>query len=199
MNKKIIMLLSGVLLISCITSPTNNSLIPEEPSSALATTKAPWNTTSFAKKKSTINPASMVTAHNHWRTKTGVPALKWSNDLTASAQQWADQLAWSGCRMKHSTGANGENIFWAGAVQRSDDTLSMQEITEQNVVDAWGNEVKDYDYASNSCHGVCGHYTQVVWKSTKEVGCGKASCPDKGQIWVCQYTPRGNMIGQKPY
>ena len=141
----------------------------------------------------------MVAAHNQWRSKTGVPALKWSNDLTASAQQWADQLARSGCRVKHSTGADGENIYWAGAAQRSDGTSSMQEITEQNVVDAWGNEVKDYDYASNSCHGVCGHYTQVVWKNTTEVGCGMAACNDKAQIWVCQYTPRGNMVGQKPY
>jgi pathogenesis-related protein 1 len=198
MHKKIITLLSGFLLTSCVTSPTNSSLAPEEFSPAPVTTTTAWNT-SFAKKKSTIDPAAMVAAHNQWRSKTGVPALKWSNNLTASAQQWADQLARSGCRVKHSTGTNGENIYWAGAAQRSDGTSSMQEITEQNVVDAWGNEVKDYDYASNSCHGVCGHYTQVVWKSTTEVGCGMAFCSDKAQVWVCQYTPPGNMVGKKPY
>ena len=122
----------------------------------------------------TINTEAMIAAHNQWRSKTGVPDLKWSDDLAASSQQWADQLAGSGCKMKHSTGPNGENIYWAGAAQRSDGTSSMQTITEQNVVDAWGDEVKGYDYASNSCHGVCGHYTQVVWKSTTEVGCGMA-------------------------
>jgi uncharacterized protein YkwD len=198
MNKKIITLLSGFLLTSCVTSPTNSSFTTEESSPAPATTKTAWNT-SFAKKKSTIDPATMVAAHNQWRTRTGVPAIRWSNGLTASAQQWADQLARSGCRIKHSTGANGENIYWAGAAQRSDGTSSRQEITEQNVVDAWGNEVKDYDYASNSCHGVCGHYTQVVWKSTAEVGCGMTFCSDKAQIWVCHYSPRGNMVGQRPY
>ncbi|MCI5139186.1 MAG: hypothetical protein D3922_12405, partial [Candidatus Electrothrix sp. AR1] len=62
-----------------------------------------------------------------------------------------------------------------------------------------GGGVKYYDYATNSCHSVCGHYTQVVWRSTKEVGCGMASCNDKAQLWVCQYNPRGNMLGQKPY
>ena len=152
-----------------------------------------------SENKKNFDPATLTGAHNQWRIKTGVSALKWSNDLAASAQQWADQLAQGGCRMKHSTGANGENIYWAGAAQRSDGTSSIQKITEQNVVDAWGNEVKDYDYASNSCHGVCGHYTQVVWKSTTEVGCGMAACSDKAQIWVCQYSPRGNMVGQKPY
>jgi pathogenesis-related protein 1 len=146
-----------------------------------------------------VDPTTMTAVHNQWRFKTGVPNLTWSNDLTASAQKWADKLAQSGCKMKHSTTTNGENIYWAGAAQRTDGTSSAQEITDQNVVDAWGNEVKYYDYANNSCHSVCGHYTQVVWKSTTKVGCGMATCNDKEQIWVCQYTPHGNMVGQKPY
>ena len=149
--------------------------------------------------KKAVDPAAMTAAHNQWRSKTGVPALQWSKDLAASAGKWANQLVRSGCNMKHSTGPYGENIYWAGPLSFSDGTSLPQEISDQEVVDAWGNEIKYYDYATNSCHGVCGHYTQVVWKSTKEVGCGMASCPDKGQIWVCQYTPRGNMIGQKPY
>ncbi|MCW5202954.1 hypothetical protein VU13_02945 [Desulfobulbus sp. US5] len=198
MNKKTITLLSGFLLTSCVTSPTTNSFTTEKASPTLMDTEAALNT-SITQKKSTINPVTMVAAHNQWRTKTGVPALKWSNDLAVSAQQWAGQLTQDGCKMKHSTGPNGENIYWAGGAQQSDGTSSMQEIIEQNVVDAWGNEVKDYDYASNSCHGVCGHYTQVVWKSTTEVGCGMAACSNKAQIWVCQYSPRGNMVGQKPY
>jgi hypothetical protein len=72
------------------------------------------------------------------------------------------------------------------------------------VVDAWGNEKKDYDYANNSCQSgaVCGHYTQVVWRSTKLVGCGVASCSagnSKAQVWVCQYSPPGNYVGERPY
>ncbi len=198
MHKKIIMLLSGLLLTSCATSQTNNSLTTEEPSPAPTATEIVWGS-SVAKSDSSLDPAAMVAAHNQWRSKTGVPALQWSTDLAASAQKWAEQLTRSGCIMKHSAGANGENIYWAGAAQRSDGTSSAQEIIDQNVVDAWGNEVQYYDYANNICHSVCGHYTQVVWKSTTEVGCGMAFCGDKAQIWVCQYTPPGNMVGQKPY
>lgn len=172
--------------------------LKEKSSSAPVATETVRDT-SAATSNPSLDPAAMLAAHNQWRSKTGVPALKWSNDLTASAQKWADQLARSGCKMKHSTGKYGENIYWAGAAQRSDGTSSVQQIIDQNAVDAWGNEVQDYDYASNSCHGVCGHYTQVVWKSTTEVGCGMAVCSDKGQLWVCQYTPRGNMVGEKPY
>jgi len=41
---------------------------------------------------------------------------------------------------------------------------------------------------------VFGHYTQMVWKNTKEVGCGFA-----GSSLVCRYSPPGNYFGQKPY
>jgi pathogenesis-related protein 1 len=72
----------------------------------------------------------------------------------------------------------------------------------KEVVDAWGGEMKDYTYAQNSCAAgkVCGHYTQVVWKNTTTIGCGMAICDNpKNQIWVCQYLPSGNWVGQKPY
>jgi len=47
---------------------------------------------------------------------------------------------------------------------------------------------------------MCGHYTQVVWRSTTTVGCAMAVCKDsQEQIWVCQYQKPGNWVGQKPY
>ena len=42
------------------------------------------------------------------------------------------------------------------------------------VVRSWASESRDYDHSSNRCSGVCGHYTQVVWGDTKEVGCAVA-------------------------
>jgi pathogenesis-related protein 1 len=46
---------------------------------------------------------------------------------------------------------------------------------------------------------MCGHYTQVVWKDSKEVGCAAYQCDDKSQVWVCQYKPAGNYVDQKPF
>ena len=64
-------------------------------------------------------------------------------------------------------------------------------------------------YSSNSCSGVCGHYTQIVWRSTTEVGCGLRVCTTgspfdshPGATWtmvVCDYRPPGNFRGQRPY
>ena len=77
---------------------------------------------------------------------------------------------------------------------------AAQTISATQVTASWGAEKKDYTYASNTCATgkVCGHYTQVVWKTSTEVGCGKAMCADKSQVWACQYTPAGNYVGQKP-
>ena len=95
----------------------------------------------------------------------------------------------------------GENLFWASPLNYSDGSSAVQIITPTQVVDNWASEKADYNYASNTCAAgkVCGHYTQVVWRSTVEIGCGRAVCQDNSQVWVCNYNPAGNIIGQRPY
>lgn len=147
--------------------------------------------------------AEMVAAHNTWRAEVGVSNLKWSATLADSAQAWAESLkANRACKMVHSQAADvGENLYWASPLMYSSGRLELQPITPTHVTDNWGGEKKDYSYASNTCASgkVCGHYTQVVWKNTTEVGCGKAICTDKSQVWACQYASPGNYVGQKPY
>ena len=40
----------------------------------------------------------------------------------------------------------------------------------------WYNEKKDYDHDAGQFSPGTGHYTQVVWKGSKELGCGEAMC-----------------------
>jgi len=41
-----------------------------------------------------------------------------------------------------------------------------------------------------------GHFTQLVWKGSKQIGCG-ASCNNSNKCYVtCNYYPPGNYIGQ---
>ena len=69
----------------------------------------------------------------------------------------------------------------------------------------WASEKQNYTYADNSCSAVCGHYTQVVWANTAEVGCGIKLCETinsggkKVVMFGCDYSPPGNSQGQKPY
>lgn len=153
-----------------------------------------------------VTPAEqteMVAAHNSWRGQVGVKNLNWSSTLADSAQAWANSLRETqGCKMVHSkTKGVGENLYWASPLMYSDGTAELQAISATEVTATWGDEKKNYTYDSNSCAAgkVCGHYTQVVWKASTEVGCGKAICADKSQVWACQYSPAGNYVGQKPY
>ena len=135
-------------------------------------------------------------AHNAWRTKYGVPPLVWDTKLAAFAQQWADTRAKTGAGHRPNT-PYGENIFWAGGSAP----------TPKFVVDGWGGEVTSYDLATDTCQPtkVCLHFTQLVWKTTTKVGCGMASSTTppvgvtwsgKDVYWVCNYTPRGNVVGR---
>ena len=150
---------------------------------------------------------SMLAAHTPVRISHKLQPLTWSSELAQNAQQWAQHLAAHGCKMQHRQHAGkarlqvGENIYWGSPVTWSDGRREVQSIESADVVSAWADEVHDYHYASNTCKAgkQCGHYTQVVWRDTKQVGCGMSLCPDQGQIWVCNYDPPGNWVGEKPY
>lgn len=133
----------------------------------------------------------MVARHNYWRSKVSCQSVKWSSDLAKYAQQWADHLASLGCEMKHRPPDKyGENIYWSSGLQNKSD----------HIVDSWASEQEFYNEKNNSCKRgeVCGHYTQAVWCNTTSIGCGMAKCGDE-EIWVCNYDPPGNWVGQRPY
>lgn len=133
-------------------------------------------------------------AHNRYRSKVPVANLVWDAKIARYARQWANYLKRKGCAMQHRPRSGrykqkyGENLAWA----------SGQKLDAYKVVKMWHDEKKDYNYQNNSCRAVCGHYTQVIWKASRHVGCAMASCGRK-EIWVCNYDPPGNWVGQKPY
>jgi pathogenesis-related protein 1 len=130
----------------------------------------------------------MLAAHNAVRAKVGVPPLVWSEKLAAAAQEWADTLI-AQRRFEHRpNSSHGENLF----------RLDGGRATPRNVVERWASEQANFNYKSNRCKGECGHYTQIVWRSTKEVGCAVARGGGR-EVWVCEYAPPGNYVGQRPY
>jgi pathogenesis-related protein 1 len=149
-----------------------------------------------------------VPAHNTVRSRHRLPPLKWSPQLANYAQQWADQLRKrNNCRMKHRPHTGrfaqqyGENLLWVGPTRWSDGRVELYRMSPEMITDVWADERRDYRYRSNSCKRgkICGHYTQVVWRDTQEIGCAKAVCRDQSQLWVCNYNPPGNYRGKKPY
>ncbi|XP_078687381.1 Golgi-associated plant pathogenesis-related protein 1-like [Branchiostoma floridae x Branchiostoma belcheri] len=128
-----------------------------------------------------------LAVHNELRAKHGAPALKLSDKLTEHAQKWADHLAKIG-KLEHSEGSGyGENV----AMQWGDD------VPARSFVQQWYSEVERYDFGDKggNYQPSAGHFSQVVWKGSKELGVGTAKS-DKGMaVTVCNYSPPGNMQG----
>lgn len=144
-------------------------------------------------------------ALNNCARKTVIPAaspalanLSWNTTLATQAQNYANN-----CNYVHSGAPNvGENLY-AGAVS-SGFPSNVEIAAAQN----WAGEFPNYNYATMGCTGQCGHYTQMVWRSTSSVGCGIRNCTTNSPFqppftnWtlvVCQYSPAGNFSGQRPY
>ena len=152
-----------------------------------------------------IDSAAIIAAHNKWRSEAGVTEkLEYSPALASTAQAWVDNLKRTNhCRMRHSPaqGQYGENLYRASAQTWSDGSRELQQVSPEKVLDSWGSEKADYDYVNNHCSAgkQCGHYTQMVWRTTTNVGCAMAVCEDtREQVWACRYQPAGNLTGSKP-
>jgi uncharacterized protein YkwD len=127
----------------------------------------------------------MLDAHNQVRARHCAAPLTWSPKLAQVAQQWANTLRDRGCKFEHSGGRYGENLA-AG----TSETLDAQEVT-----DMWYGEVKQYAFPDGGFSMETGHFTQVVWRQTTQLGCGVSTCRGM-DIWVCEYDPPGNVQGQ---
>lgn len=142
----------------------------------------------------------MLDAHNKARAgeNKGLASLKWSANLHTDAQALADQ-----CKFDHSVPkGQGQNMYMTSASTAS----------AGKAVQSWMSEKADYTYGptGGTCAPgkACGHYTQVIWSTTTEVGCGVKTCGGiteqgkaigPGTMLVCNYSPPGNFTGRAPY
>lgn len=137
----------------------------------------------------------LLAAHNAYRAEIGVPALAWSDTLAMGAEAWALHLANDVHGLQHSgDAATGENLaMW-----------SAGRVTLTQFVGLWGAE-KSYfveasfpDVSSTGDWRAVGHYTQMVWRQTRQVGCGSATAGGYDYL-VCRYAPQGNFMGERVF
>ena len=146
-----------------------------------------------------INPfaQALLAEHNSERDRLGVPRLEWSQDLAQQAQGWADELARKG-RMEHASRADrngaGENLWMGAAGYYGPDTMIGMMVDEKQhyTHGVFPKVSKTGKWAD------VGHYTQIIWRDTQQVGCAVA----KGRtddFLVCRYWPAGNTYGRIAY
>jgi len=138
----------------------------------------------------------VLAVHNQYRAEVNVPDARWSNTLAQDAQQWADTLAARGGDLEHSRNRNGagENL-WAG---------SAGGFSYEDMVNGWGEEKQYFmagkfpDVSTTGSWSDVGHYTQMIWRDTTDVGCAIASGGGM-DVLVCRYSPAGNYQGESVY
>lgn len=136
--------------------------------------------------------AAALARHNELRARHGAPSLEWSDALARSAQYMASR-----CVFIHSRSGLGENLLMGSA-------------DLARAVTMWYGEIYYYNFDEPGFDMSTGHFTQVAWMSTRQVGCALDDCDDgvvvplsnggsvtvkNTQLVVCQYWPAGNVIG----
>ena len=137
--------------------------------------------------------------HNRERSKLDIPKLAWDPALARDAEVWAQHLTDVGY-LVHSPDEpldpdpEGENL-WAG---------TKGYYGPEEMVGLWVAEKRYYKpglfphVATNGNMETVGHYTQVMWRSTKAVGCAIAH-GHRDDFLVCRYSEGGNVIGERPF
>ncbi len=174
-----------VLLAGCASRPEKPAAVP------VSSGSKPAAKSGSGSKMSAKDIQAITAYHNKVRTDVGVGPMKWSAALAVYAQEWADHLAATTCRMAHRTQRKyGENLYQGTAGY----------YTAVDAAKGWESEKKDYrgGVLTESNWHPSGHYTQMVWRETAALGCGEAIC-DKTLIVACNYDPPGNHIGRRPY
>ena len=127
-------------------------------------------------------------AHNKYRRKHHVPPLTLNKDLCKIAQSYAERLlatnSFNHSKNKYKGNEIGENLYMC----------SGKVATGEMATTDWYNEIKIHNFRKDFQSGT-GHFTQVVWKGTEEVGFGVAN---KGSTYfvVANYYPPGNFLGE---
>ncbi|KAL7421214.1 hypothetical protein Q5752_004099 [Cryptotrichosporon argae] len=157
-----------------------------EPSVAMPSpTSTSTSSAAAASQSLDATAQAWVDAHNTARAQYGAGALTWNADLVPTAQSNAEQ-----CDMVHTNA--GENIAGQSGA-----------LSPQEAVQLWMDEASSYDWSNPGYSDATGHFTQVVWKASTELGCYTTSCAagtlfgaEYGTSYVatCEYRPVGNVV-----
>ncbi|VDD91063.1 unnamed protein product [Enterobius vermicularis] len=149
--------------------------------------------------------------HNVYRKVHDAYPLVHDDYAALHAQYWANHLASTLSCISHDPAKRfGENIFFYAAT-----VLPSETVLAKMTVHSFFIESKDYNYNNheNLDYHTRGHFTQLVWRSTKKLGIGVAIAYSSGNhgnpcmpnfpataiYVVIKYDPPGNVHSLRHY
>ncbi|RDW76647.1 CAP domain-containing protein [Aspergillus mulundensis] len=203
---------------STSTVESTSTVVAEQPeatswstswSTAWSTTQAPTTTETAVESTATASStetaansyqSNVLYSHNVHRANHSSPDVAWSSTLEASAQVLAAR-----CVYEHDTSINGGGYGQNIGYGTSSDEVAVM-ISNLMYNDEMGYYENLYGEATPdmTLFEKWGHFSQIVWKGTTEVGCATVSCPSLGNVdsatavpfTVCNYSPAGNYDGE---
>lgn len=152
-------------------SPTAKATLPSSPSTS---------SSSFEQ--------AVLGEHNRLRARHSAQPLKLNPAISRYAQEWANNLAARNTMQHRSNNKYGENLYAS---------FGRSTIAGEDAVKSWYDEIKYYKFGQPSPGNFSqvGHFTQVVWKESRELGVGMARNGNNIYV-VCNYDPPGNFTGK---
>jgi hypothetical protein len=131
--------------------------------------------------------------HNVYRlTIHCVGPLGFDPNATLAAREWATRSpqgtdAQGQIKFAHdpNPGIYGESLAWGPS------------LTAVQAVAMWYAEITKYDFNNPGFSETTGHFTQLVWASSRALGMSMARRGNLN-LWVARYSPAGNISGQFP-
>lgn len=136
--------------------------------------------------------------HNDERDSLGLSPLVWDSALALDAARYARQMA-ATSRFQHSSKSSrsvpsGENL-WMGPRRLYDYEVMIGSFLDEKPMFRRGGKLPDI--SSTGRWQDVGHYSQIIWRSTRKVGCALAEGANYDYL-VCRYFPAGNAFGRGP-
>ncbi|XP_074630956.1 Golgi-associated plant pathogenesis-related protein 1-like [Acropora palmata] len=147
--------------------------------------------------------------HNELRSIHNARPLKLNAKLNRDASQYAQELVNKYLRshsLKHSPGSSrpgvGESLSVGCTTARG-----VEGQTVQQAIKSWYDEVCQYNFKHYGFVRKLGHFSQLVWKDTTELGFGKKSgtyTDSKRRTWTCtyyvaRYKAAGNVMSRRQF
>ncbi|XP_073232643.1 uncharacterized protein [Porites lutea] len=134
----------------------------------------------------------MLEEHNKLRSVHLAPPLEKNRNMSLQAKTLAVQLA-TEANLRHSDKASrpdqGENLAMGC-------TSSGPGITAKDAAKEWYDEVCSHNFYDQAYQDRSGHFSQLVWNATRELGVGRAIGQKFGMnctFIVARYRPLGNI------
>ena len=122
--------------------------------------------------------------HNYYRAQHNAGDLVRSAKLEKIAQDAAEYMVetnkWYFPEETYNDDYIGSSLFWYNSV-----------FDGNSITDTWYDEQEFYNFSKPGYVENAGGFTQLVWKSSKKMGCGYA-CKGLECYGICTYYPSGN-------